>query len=187
MLRTSQFFLKVKSSIQICPNRIYPEKFRNVHQMKPFIQNKSNVYDVDLDSVKKGELAVFKCNTNKEKTILRLGVITGIDSNIRIHPLCLRAEDVMESKIENIEDGELCAFDNACMSLYVDEINNEANIPFDSIIAFLEEGDDFTISQRIVRNRVENPHGEHAEDVFLLDCNQNCIVDWKMLRVKVYE
>lgn len=104
-----------------------------------------------------GDIIEYSYSEGKERY---LGVMTGRD---RLQPLCLRRPPEA-----SLGPGEatIDAFDmNTTLELFQDEDDEEVSTRGVMIAGVVE---DSFYSQRIVEDRISNPHGEHAEDVWLV-------------------
>jgi hypothetical protein len=109
--------------------------------------------NVDVKSLYEGDVIVISHNK-----VVSLAAVT---SSKTLQPLALR----QTSRMDELDEG------GTEITLYEDEEQE----PFALTGAILGEVvDDVVFTQRCVEDRISNPHGEHAEDVWLVS-NQNII------------
>lgn len=93
-----------------------------------------------------------------------LGVITS--SKKAVHPLCLRTHSLDDDKDAEDVDVELFCDDSVpSIAIVSDPVGLQRNR---ALIVGVVDASLCCLSQRIVEDRVSNPHGEHAEDVWVL-------------------
>jgi hypothetical protein len=86
-------------------------------------------------------------------SVYRIGFV---DNDKRVYPLCLRRDSESVNGAQK-EGADTCLFVNDdCNSWSLHEINVTGVV------------DEVTYTQRVVEDRISNPHGEHSEDVWLL-------------------
>jgi hypothetical protein len=87
-----------------------------------------------------------------------LGVITS--SKKAVHPLCLRTHSLDDVDVELFCDDSVPS-----IAIVSDPVGLQSN---GALIVGVVDASLCCLSQRIVEDRVSNPHGEHAEDVWVL-------------------
>jgi hypothetical protein len=97
-----------------------------------------------------GDVVEYKILTEKSITS-RIGVVY---EEGRLHPLCRRPGD---DDFDN-DSNEICLF-----------FDDEEDYVLLSDIAIVSYFEDIVFSQRTIEDRISNPHGEHSEDVYILE------------------
>lgn len=105
-----------------------------------------------------------------------LGAIFKVTRNkVILHPLCVRPSDTI-----NNDDGYIIISSSSSLSyndleLYYDDSANsiDVNINDNSIINVIQDG--LALTQRVIEDRISNPHSEHSEDCWLLDLKKACV------------
>ena len=87
-----------------------------------------------------------------------LGVITS--SKKAVHPLCLRTHSLDDVDVELFCDDSVPS-----IAIVSDPVGLQSN---GALIVGVVDASLCCLSQRMVEDRVSNPHGEHAEDVWVL-------------------
>jgi hypothetical protein len=138
----------------------YLNTFATRQQLKLSCRNKSldsqaASASFDCKSLFEGDVVFYETNSQRSKSQLNDGVqsIASVTSCRKLQPLYRRGDR---------------EFDESELILYED--TDEEPIPLsDPSIVICEIVDGFLYTQRIVEDRVSNPHGEHAEDVWILN------------------
>lgn len=109
----------------------------------------------------------------KSKDIQLAAVIkVNKDKSIILHPLCIRpSDDIDDNNNDFINISSLSS--NKEIELYYDETINSISILYNeydnNIVNVLRDG--VILTQRVIEDRISNPHGEHSEDCWLLNLN----------------
>ena len=120
---------------------------------------------IDLDLVEyKYNCSLSCCLTREDLSVCAtssigdtyLGVITS--SKKAVHPLCLRTHSLNDVDVELFCDDSVPS-----IAIVSDPVGLQSN---GALIVGVVDASLCCLSQRIVEDRVSNPHGEHAEDVW---------------------
>ena len=103
-----------------------------------------------------------------------LGAITKVRSNgnmITIHPLCLRPSDSIDDINTNNNNDDYIIIPstldyNKDIELYYDDSADSITIEVNSINVIR---DGVILTQRVIEDRISNPHSEHAEDCWIIN------------------
>ena len=96
---------------------------------------------------------------------LRIGVVC--PHRKIIYPLCCKEEEVQVDEFKQ----------EILLNLYYDEILEPYNTCTTPIVSIVGVFNDVQYSQRMIEDRVSNPHGEHAEDVWTVSLRKAMIFD----------
>ena len=96
---------------------------------------------------------------------LRIGVVC--PHRKIIYPLCCKEEEVQVDEFKQ----------EILLNLYYDEISEPCNTGTTPSVSIAGVFNDVQYSQRMIEDRVSNPHGEHAEDVWTVSLRKAMIFD----------
>lgn len=96
---------------------------------------------------------------------LRIGVVC--PHRKIIYPLCCKEEEVQVDEFKQ----------EILLNLYYDEISEPYNTGTTPSVSIVGVFNDVQYSQRMIEDRVSNPHGEHAEDVWTVSLRKAMIFD----------
>lgn len=109
----------------------------------------------------------------------QLGVVTkttAVDGGVTVHPLCVRNgdEEATETSLK-IDKQWIETTDKKELVLYYDE--DEPKAPLSVLSEDIQKVYDGEVSytQRVIEDRISNPHGEHAEDLWLLQIHDDLV------------
>jgi hypothetical protein len=113
------------------------------------------------------------------------------DKSIILHPLCLRPSDDIDDNNKDFINisSLLSSFNNQNkeIELYYDETINSISILYNeydnNIVNVLRDG--VILTQRVIEDRISNPHGEHSEDCWLLNLNSVIFSNNNLIKLNI--
>jgi hypothetical protein len=141
--------------------------FDSIVAIPPSSSSAEQLIYTDLDLVEyKYSCTLSCCLTREDLSVCTtssigdtyLGVITS--SKKAVHPLCLRTHSLDDVDVELFCDDSVPS-----IAIVSDPVGLQSN---GALIVGVVDASLCCLSQRIVEDRVSNPHGEHAEDVWVL-------------------
>jgi hypothetical protein len=143
----------------------YPYYYR-----RKYYNNNVNINDNDnkVNKLFEGDIVEFIKGDSRE-----LGAITKVKTNgnlITVHPLCLRPSDSIDDINTNNNDDYIIipsTLDyNKDLELYYDDSADSISIEVNNINVIR---DGVILTQRVIEDRISNPHSEHAEDCWIIN------------------
>ena len=177
------FLLLVMKVILCYKLTIGNDKSRKFH-----CNTNNNIWTKDLFE---GDIVELK-KSNKD---IELAAVIKVnkDKSVMLHPLCIRpTEDTDDNDKDFVSISSLLLSStssnnkNKEIELYYDETINSISILFneyDSIINIIRDG--VSLTQRVIEDRISNPHGEHSEDCWLLNLNSVVFSNNNYLKINI--
>jgi hypothetical protein len=161
----------------------YIQSFNNKWKKKYYCNTNNNII---IKDVFEGDIVEYK-NNNKD---IELAAVIKVnkDKSIILHPLCLRPSDDIDDNNKDFINisSLLSSFNNQNkeIELYYDETINSISInEYDNIINILRDG--VILTQRVIEDRISNPHGEHSEDCWLLNLNSVIFSNNNLIKLNI--